>query len=110
LVAPMGWGPLWVGGTHGLGAPMGWGPQRVSGRVYKTKPIIAVFCFLSFCFVLFKEAVFCSSSFFITLIEKKWTPLFGDPLPVADYQLDSGAPKAQRPPRLGGPMAQGPQS
>jgi hypothetical protein len=32
---------------------MGWGPQRVSGRVYETKPIIAVFFFLFF--VSFKE-------------------------------------------------------
>jgi hypothetical protein len=53
--APMGWGPLWVWGTQGLGPPMGWRPQRVSGHVYETKPIIAVFCFLWIRFVSFKE-------------------------------------------------------
>jgi hypothetical protein len=45
-----------IGGPHGLAGPMVWGPhglgaQRVSGRIYETKPIIAVFCFLWFRFV-----------------------------------------------------------
>jgi hypothetical protein len=73
---------------------MGWGHHGLggSGRVYETKPITAVFCFLWFRFIL--------SSY----------PYLGTPLPVADYQLGSlslGAPKAQRPPRLGGPHGSG---
>jgi hypothetical protein len=67
---------------------MGWGPQRVLGRVYETNTITAVFCFIWFRFVL-------SSYTYLRTF-----------LPVADYQLGSlslGAPKAQRPPRLGGP-------
>jgi hypothetical protein len=84
----MGWGPHglgapWVGGTQGFGAPMGWGPQRVSGRVYETKPIIAVF-FFSF---RSKNAVLKSSFLFIPLIEKMDSPIWGTPLAVADYQL-----------------------
>jgi hypothetical protein len=50
LVALMGWGPHGLGDPW-VGGPMGWGPQRVSGRVYETKLIIAVFCFLWFRFI-----------------------------------------------------------
>jgi hypothetical protein len=51
IAGPHGLGALWVRGTQGLRAPMGLGPQRVSGRVYETKPIIVVFCFLWYHFV-----------------------------------------------------------
>jgi hypothetical protein len=51
-LAPKGWCPQSLGVPKGW-APMGWGPQRVSGPVYETKLIIAVFCFLRFKFVLF---------------------------------------------------------
>jgi hypothetical protein len=39
-----------IGGPHGLGAQ--------KGRIYKTKPIIVVFCFIRFRFVSFKECSF----------------------------------------------------
>jgi hypothetical protein len=55
---PKDWRPPWFRGPHGLGAPMGWGHPRVAGppwilgRVYETKPIIAVlFSLVWFCFV-----------------------------------------------------------
>jgi hypothetical protein len=81
---------------------MGWGPQRVSGRVYETKPITAVFCFLWFRFVTFRFTF----RFFI--------PLFGDPptsggLPTRLTRLGSPkgseASKAWGHPWLGGPKA-----
>jgi hypothetical protein len=45
-------GPKGLGPTK-LGCPQG--PQMVSGRVYETKPIITVLCFLRFRFVSFTE-------------------------------------------------------
>jgi hypothetical protein len=51
LAAPMGWGHPMGWENPRVRGPMGWGPQRVSGRVYETKTIIAVFCFLWFRFV-----------------------------------------------------------
>jgi hypothetical protein len=63
---PHGLGAPWAGGTQGLGAPMGWEPQRVSGRVYESKPIIAVVVFSVF-FISFKECCLKKQFFLHTL-------------------------------------------
>jgi hypothetical protein len=116
----MDWGHPRVGGLHGLGASMGWGPQRVSGRVYESKPIIAVVVF-SVLFFSFKECSLKKQFFLHTVNLRNGLPYLGNPptsggLPTRLTRFSLGtpglrgpkgseAPKARRPPWLGGPKA-----